>query len=56
MDDNVFLLNRGLNHVLKKAKCKVRRGCTVPNPLSWPATKKSDGTEKFATTVSGDGC
>ena len=34
----------------------VRRGCTVPNPLSWPSTKKSDGTEEFAMTGSVDGC
>ena len=31
-------------------KFKVRRGCTVPNTLSWPFTKNFDGTEMFATT------
>ena len=34
------------HHVLKFA---VRRGCTVPNPLIWPSTEKSDGTEKTQT-------
>ena len=52
-DDNIFLLKRGSNHVLRKFK--VRRGCTVPSPLTWPSTKKSDGTEKLATTDSEDG-
>ena len=33
-------------------KFKVRRGC----PLTWPSTKKSDGTKVFATTDSMDGC
>ena len=42
------------NHVLKKLK--VRRGCTVPSPLTWPSTKKSDSTEKLATIGSVDGC
>ena len=37
-------------------KLKVRRGCTVPSSLTWPSAKKSDGTEKFATTGSVDGC
>ena len=37
-------------------KLKVRRGCTVPSPLTWPSTKKSDGTKEFATTDSMDGC
>ena len=37
-------------------KPKVRRGCTVPSPLNWPSTKKSDGTEKLTTTDSVDGC
>ena len=34
----------------------MRRGCTVPSPLTWPSTKKSDGTKEFATTDSMDGC
>ena len=51
---NILLLKRGIDHVLKKFK--VRRGCTVPSPLSWPSTKKFDGTEVFATTGSVDGC
>ena len=38
MDDNVFLLRRGINHVMKRFR--VRRGCS-------PTTKKSDGTETF---------
>ena len=37
-------------------KFNVRRGCTVPSPLTWPSTKKSDGTETLATTGSVDGC
>ena len=37
-------------------KPKVRKGCTVPNPLIWPSTKKSDDTEKFVTIGSVDGC
>ena len=37
-------------------KIKVRRGCTVPSPLTCPSTKKSDGTKEFATTDSMDGC
>ena len=37
-------------------KLKVRRGCTVPSPLTWPSTNKSDGTKEFATTDSMDGC
>ena len=53
MEDNVFLLKRR-NHVLKKHK--VRRGCTVPSPLTWPSTKKFDGTEKSVTTSSVDDC
>ena len=36
-------------------KFKVRRGCTSPSPLTWPSTKKSDGTKEFATTDSMDG-
>ena len=36
-------------------KFRVRRGCTVPRPLTWPSTKKSDGTETFAMSGS-DGC
>ena len=34
----------------------MRRGCTVPSPLTWPSTKKSDGTEKLAMTGSVDVC
>ena len=26
-------------------KFMVRRGCTVPSPLTWPSTMKSDATE-----------
>ena len=52
--DNIFLPSRGRNHALKKLR--VRMGCTVPSPLTWPATKKSDGAENFATTGSVDGC
>ena len=37
-------------------KFKVRMGCTVPSPLTWPLTKKSDGTKEFAMTESMDGC
>ena len=37
-------------------KFKMRRGCTVHSPLTWPSTKKSDGTKEFATTDSMDGC
>ena len=53
MDYNVFLLSRGRNGVLKKFKA--RRGCTGPNPLTSPSTKKSDGTERLETTGSVDG-
>ena len=35
---------------------KVRRGCTLTSQLTWPSTKKCDGTEKFAMTDSVDGC
>ena len=58
--DDDFLFNvedtkwREKIHVLKKFK--VRRGCTVPSPLTWPSTKKSDGTKEFAKTDSMDGC
>ena len=45
---------RGRIHLLKKLK--VRRGCTVPRPLTWPSTKKSDGTKDFLTTDSMDRC
>ena len=41
-------------HMLEKFK--VRRGSTVPSPLTWPSTEKSDGMEKFAMTGSLDGC
>ena len=54
MDDNVFLLKKGRHCVLKKFK--VRRGCTVPCPLTWPTTKKYDDTEEFVITDSVDGC
>ena len=37
-------------------KLKVRRGCAVQSPLTWPSTKKCDGREKFAPTRSVDGC
>ena len=37
-------------------KFNVRRGCTVPSPLTRPPTKKSDGTKEFATTDSIDDC
>ena len=37
-------------------KFNVRRGCTVPSPLTSPSTKKYDGTKEFATTDSMDGC
>ena len=59
-DDDDFLFNvedtiwRGRIHVL--TKLKVRRGCTVPSPLTWPSTKKFDGTKELATTDSMDGC
>ena len=36
-------------------KLKLRRGCTVPSPLTRPSTKKSDGTKEIATTDSMDG-
>ena len=36
-------------------KVKVRRGCTVPSPLTRASTKKSDGTKEFAMTDSMDG-
>ena len=52
--DDVFLFLRARNQVLKMLK--VRRGCTVPSPLSRPSTTKSNGTEEFATTNSVDGC
>ena len=32
------------------------KGYTFPRQLTWPSTKKSDGTEKFAMTGSVDGC
>ena len=34
----------------------MRRGCKVTSPLTSPSTKKSDGTKKFTTTDSMDGC
>ena len=37
-------------------KFMVRRGCSVPIPLTWPSTAKSDCTEEFVTTGSVDGC
>ena len=45
---------RGRIHVLKKLK--VRRGCTFPSPLTWPSTKKSDGTKDVAATDLMNGC
>ena len=45
---------RGRSHVLKKLR--VRREYTVASSLSWPSTKKSDGTEVLATSGSVDGC
>ena len=45
---------RGRIHVIKKLK--VRRGRTVPSPLTWHSTKKSDGIKEFATTDSMDAC
>ena len=51
---DIFLLSRGKNHVLKKHR--VRRGSTVPGQLTWPSTKKSDGTENFLMAGSVDGC
>ena len=47
MDYNVFLLSEGKNHVRKQFK--VRRWCTIPSQLTWPSTKKSDGTDVFVT-------
>ena len=44
---------RGRIHVLKMFI--VRRWCTVPSPLTWPSTKKSDGSKEFATIDSMDG-
>ena len=37
-------------------KPKVRRGCTVPSQLTWPSTKKSEGSQEPASTDSMDGC
>ena len=37
-------------------KSNVIRGCIALRPLTWPSTKKSDGTKKFAMTSSVDGC
>ena len=37
-------------------KPNVRRGCTDCNPITWPSTKKSEGSKKFATTGSVDCC
>ena len=36
-------------------KLKVRRGCTVSSPLTWPSNKESDSTKVFATSDSMDG-
>ena len=52
MDDDI-LFKRGKNRGQKNSK--VRRGCTVPSPISWPCTKKSHSKEKLATTGSVDG-
>ena len=46
-------------HEETESMCKEvqsEKGCTVPSPLSWPSTKKFDGTKEFATTDSMDGC
>ena len=51
--DNVFLLERRGNHMLKKFRG--RRGCRVPSQLTWPVTKICDGTGKFVSTLSVDG-
>ena len=32
------------------------KGVYSPSPLTWPFTKKSDGTQKLLTTGSVDGC
>ena len=37
-------------------KFRVRRGCTVPSPLTSLSTKKFDGTEESVTTSLMDGC
>ena len=29
---------------------KARKACTIPSPLTWPYSKKSDDTQMFATT------
>ena len=42
------------HHMLKK--CNVRRGCSVPNPLTFPSTKNTDGTKTLAMTGSVDSC
>ena len=34
---------------------EMRRGCTVPSPLTWPSTKTCDGTEELAVTGTVDG-
>ena len=54
MDDNVFIFSRGRDLVL--LKFKVRRGCTVPNPLTWSSTMKCDGSERIAMTGSVVAC
>ena len=37
-------------------KFQVRMWCTVPSPFTSLSTKKSDGSEEFATTGSVGGC
>ena len=53
-EDNFSLVKRGRNHMMNMLK--VRRGCTVTSLLTWPSTRKSDGTEKSMLTGSVNGC
>ena len=34
-------------------KFKMRRGCTFPSPLTWPSTKKSNGTDERDNWLNG---
>ena len=52
--DDVFILKKGRNHVLKKSK--VGKRCIDPKPLTWHSTEKSDVTEKIAMIGSVDCC
>ena len=50
-----------LKHNMKRKnpcakEAESEKGGTVPSPLTWPSTNKSDGTKEFATTDSMDGC